>query len=265
VFTDGASRGNPGPGGWGAVIVCGDSSRRGSKQTRDDLEVVEIGGRVEHTTNNRMELTAAIEALKTLQSPIFDFSASVKTAADRQPPVFVYTDSSYLVNGITKWIHGWRKSGWRTTAKTEVENRDLWETLAELAKGKIEWRLVPGHAGVAGNARCDEIAASYADWTPDEPGSWAGPIKLYRGPLQKYPLTDLLDLKITDTGKKDAGRKKRRQAYSYVSLVNGVIQIHKSWEECERRVKGVGGAKYKKAMSFEEEAAIIDSFGRLKP
>lgn len=133
IHSDGACQGNPGPGGWAAVLVYGEQRR-------------EISGGVAATTNNRMELQAAIEALRAL---------------NRSCAVEFHTDSNYLRDGITKWLHGWKRNGWKTQAKQPVKNEDLWRLLdAEVAKHKITWRWVKGHAGDAGNERCDELAAA---------------------------------------------------------------------------------------------------------
>ena len=163
AFTDGAAKGNPGPGGWGAVIVtpAGD--------------VTELGGRAaETTTNNRMELTGAIKALSELRG------VSGRLA--------IYTDSTYVIQGIRAWIHGWRKRGWKTAAGGDVLNRDLWEQLDALVsargRGAVEWHYVRGHAGIPGNERVDEIADGLAQGLP---------ITFYRGPLIGYPLA-ILDL-----------------------------------------------------------------------
>ena len=107
VFTDGAAKGNPGPGGWGVIVVTPDG------------QVVELGGRADHSTNNRMELTGAINGLAEVQS--------------LSGPVAVYTDSTYVIQGIRQWIWGWRSRGWRTATGTEVLNRDLWERLSTLS------------------------------------------------------------------------------------------------------------------------------------
>ena len=140
IFTDGASRGTPGPGGWAAVI-------------RTESKVVEIGGREEHTTNNRMELRAAIEALKYLEFGNHYWSL-----------VTIYSDSHYLINGITKWIFDWQKKNWRTRARKAVLNQDLWEELSVLVEKKnIEWKYVAGHSGVESNERADQIATAFAD------------------------------------------------------------------------------------------------------
>lgn len=151
IFTDGSARGNPGPGGWAAIIAHED-------------KVIEFGGPSEgDTTNNKMELTAAIEAL---QSVGYD------------EPVMLYTDSEYLKKGITEWVIGWQKNNWKTSQKKPVENQELWWALIEASKDKpIEWRVVRGHDGVPGNERCDTIATAFADREP---------IELYDGPRDTY-------------------------------------------------------------------------------
>lgn len=232
VFTDGAAKGNPGPGGWGAVIVTPAG------------EVTELGGRAAGpTTNNRMELTGAIEALSEL--------GGVPGA------LAVYTDSTYVIQGIRAWIFGWRKRGWKTAAGGDVLNRDLWEQLDALvaARGKraVEWHYVRGHAGIPGNERVDEIADGRAQGLE---------ITLYRGPLLGYPIA-ILDLP-SDTvvpprtpspgGRGDARSK---APYSYLSVVDGELARHATWADCERRVKGRSGARFKKAMSQADEAAIL--------
>jgi ribonuclease HI len=131
IHTDGACRGNPGPGGWGAILRWGSS-------------VKELRGSASQTTNNRMELTAVISALHALTRP---------TRAR------VFTDSSYVQKGITQWIHNWKKNGWKTGAKEPVKNADLWQALDQLARlHRIEWRWVKGHSGDEGNERADALA-----------------------------------------------------------------------------------------------------------
>jgi ribonuclease HI len=131
IYTDGACSGNPGPGGWGAILVHG--------KNRKELS----GGEVE-TTNNRMELQAAIEALNALKRPC---------------RVDLYTDSVYVRDGITKWIEGWQRNGWRTSAKKPVKNAELWQDLqAALKPHDIDWHWVKGHAGHPENERADELA-----------------------------------------------------------------------------------------------------------
>lgn len=138
IYTDGACSGNPGPGGWGTVIYF------------DDRRVHEIGGYDPETTNNRMEMQAAIAALQYYK----DFGQSNIIA--------LYTDSEYVKNGITKWLPGWKKKGWKTSTGKPVLNQDLWEQLDQLDSPKIEWRYVRGHSGDPGNERCDAIARAFS-------------------------------------------------------------------------------------------------------
>jgi ribonuclease HI len=131
VFTDGACSGNPGPGGWGAILRYGDTEK-------------ELSGGEPETTNNRMEMMAAISALEALKRPV---------------TVDIHTDSTYVRDGITKWIHGWKKRDWRTTDKKPVKNVDLWQRLeAAAAKHEVAWHWVKGHAGHPENERADELA-----------------------------------------------------------------------------------------------------------
>lgn len=228
IFTDGAARGNPGPGGYGAVIV---NTKEGT--------VVELGGREDTTTNNRMEIKAAVEALRFL--------------AQTKEPITLYTDSKYLVQGITKWIHGWKKRDWQTKAKTDVLNKDLWQELAQFAREDINWELLPGHSGVAGNERADVIATRYAD--ESDPG-------LYHGDLTEYSV-DILNIEIPEGILKARKAKKARtnaSAYSYLSLVDGTLCRHKRWSDCEARVKGKK-ARFRKTISKEDEAEIAEEWG----
>jgi ribonuclease HI len=131
IYTDGACRGNPGPGGWGALLVAGEREK-------------ELWGGEALTTNNRMELTAAIRGLEALK---------------RHCKVDLYTDSQYVRNGIREWLVQWKKRGWKTAAKKPVKNQDLWERLDALAAAHdVEWHWVKGHSGHDGNERADELA-----------------------------------------------------------------------------------------------------------
>lgn len=229
IFTDGSSRGNPGPGGWGAIIRTGK-------------EVKELGGREDYTTNNRMELSAAINALIYVDENINE--------DDMVGGIVVQSDSKYVIKGITEWVSGWQRNGWITAGKKEVENRDLWEALVFATKGlNVAWKYVEGHAGHPGNERCDEIATSFADNVS---------IDLYHGVVGKYPID--LDAEPTVKATKKKSASKGLKAYSYVSCVDGVIETHKTWAECEARVKGKSGAKFKKALNKEDEAEISSSF-----
>jgi ribonuclease HI len=225
IFTDGASRGNPGSGGFGAIISDGNT-------------VTEIGGREEETTNNRMEMMAAIEALK-----------NVSEGSE----VELYTDSAYLINGITKWVWAWQKNNWQTKTKDEVLNVDLWQELLEVSKNKkIKWNRISGHSGVPANERCDVIATSFADNRS---------VRLFHGNAKDYKI----NLTVTGGTEKAIKSKSNKKvaAYSYVSMVDGKIMTHHTWVECEARVKGKSGARFKKAVSEYDEANIIAEFERL--
>lgn len=136
IFTDGACRGNPGPGGWAALLRTGEKER-------------EISGGERLTTNNRMELIAAIRALEALKRPC---------------RVNLHTDSNYVREGITRWIHGWQRNGWRTSDRKPVKNADLWQELLEATRAhRVEWHWVKGHSGHTENDRVDALACTAAD------------------------------------------------------------------------------------------------------
>ena len=136
IFTDGACKGNPGPGGWGALLRMGEHEK-------------ELSGSEADTTNNRMEMTAAIRALEALREPC---------------EVRLHTDSNYVIEGITKWIHGWKKKGWKNSAKKPVVNDDLWRELDALrSKHQVTWHWVKGHSGHPENERVDQLASDAAE------------------------------------------------------------------------------------------------------
>lgn len=223
IFSDGASRGNPGKGGWGAVIKREDN-------------ITEIGGTEDETTNNRMEMRALLEALRTISD---------------EENITVYTDSSYLINGMTKWVVGWKNNNWQTKQKTEVLNRDLWEELSRLSEGKkITWNHLPGHSGVPGNERADIIATKMADGDDAD---------LYNGSLKEYKI-DLDNVKA-DSVSKDKKDRAKMKAYSYLSLVDAKVKRHDTWADCEERVKGKSNVKFRKAISLEDENNILKDWG----
>lgn len=160
VYTDGACSGNPGPGGWGVVVYFTDGS------------IYELGGAEAETTNNRMELQAAIAALKLL------------AIIGQTEPVTLYTDSEYVKKGITQWVKGWKRKGWKTSQGAAVLNQDLWETLDRLNSTQVQWEYVRGHAGNEGNERCDAIARAFA--LGKSP------------PLKQLPITDSFDSQTTE-------------------------------------------------------------------
>ncbi|AFY51070.1 ribonuclease HI [Nostoc sp. PCC 7524] len=138
IYTDGACTGNPGPGGWGVVVYFNDGS------------IHEMGDAASHTTNNKMEMQAAIAALKYFH------------AARQTEPITLYTDSEYLINCVTKWVKGWKRKGWKKSDGNPVQNQDLLEILDELNSKQVNWHHVRGHSGNVGNERCDVIARSFA-------------------------------------------------------------------------------------------------------
>jgi len=225
IYTDGSSLGNPGPGGYGAVIVSPKLD-----------EVVELGGGKPQTTNNEMEMTAVVAALS--------------YSAMNTMPITLYTDSKFVINGITKWVHNWRTNGWLTASKQPVTHRLLWEQMISLVEargtaGAVTWQYVPGHQGVPGNERVDDIAQAFAAGTPPD---------LYRGHLPGYTLPILEEPTVFKKDSPSAGYPK------YLSLVDGVLKEHATWSECEERVKGKP-ARYKKVKNKSEEKQTLTSWG----
>ncbi len=269
VFTDGAAKGNPGPGGWGAIVLLVGG------------RVVEFGGAEDHTTNNRMEMTAAIAALEFLAAEALD------------DHVLIFADSSYVIDGATKWVAAWKRRGWKKADGNGVLNRDLWERLAALCSVRtrrrlLSWKRVRGHAGVLGNERADEIASELA---------LGNDVDLYDGPASgyRYDPAELVRDAEADcsggdrrraadkpgvggggrpaTGKpcggtgaggsstKPAAPARKGKPHSYLCVVDGVARRHPTWPECEALVKGRSGARFKKAMTAAEEAEILSSWG----
>ena len=228
IFTDGACSGNPGPGGWGAVV------------TLPEGEVKELGGSGTDTTNNRMELMAAIKSLAHIR--------------DDQRPVHLYTDSTYVIRGITQWIWGWMRRGWVNAEGNAVQNKDLWIKLKDIVqdrKVKPAWKYSRGHVGTPGNERCDEIAVAFSQ------KKW---IDLYEGPLLKYPIA-IYDLPEEQELPEMKPKQEKKKAHSYLSYLGGEVYRHSDWASCERRVKGQSGAKFKKAMNPSDEQKILETWG----
>ncbi|MGK5082248.1 ribonuclease HI [Bdellovibrionota bacterium FG-1] len=234
IFADGACSGNPGPGGWGAIVATPDG------------QVSELGGADRQTTNNKMELTATIRALGLIR--------------DQDGLVDVFTDSVYVIRGITQWIWGWRKNGWKSAEGKEVLNQELWKALSatlgarrtKFPNSKVDWKWVRGHSGVPGNERVDQIAVSFCQGVPT---------RLYRGALLGYGVAIYDIPENTETPDLKPRNEVKAQAYSYLSVVGNTPMRHKTWPECERRVKGQSGAKFKKALTAEDEAGILQSWG----
>lgn len=234
VYTDGACLGNPGPGGWGVRIYFPNGT------------IQELGGAAAATTNNRMELQAAIEALKTLGGGA---------------QATVYTDSRYVIDGLTKWLPAWRRRGWVTTAQTPVKNRDLWVTLDQYQHRGITWKHVRGHSGDPNNERVDTIARAFA----------AGKmLTLFSGPCGA-PLDPVQPLQPSSPGPATPPPQGQAQSPTtvlsegYVSIVQGVPLWHRQWAECAKRVHGVSGARYKKVRTREELLHFCQQHGVLPP
>ncbi|MEI6553603.1 MAG: RNase H family protein, partial [bacterium] len=193
----------------------------------------------------------------------------------------IYTDSKYVMSGAQSWIFGWKKNGWKTKSGEGVKNQELWEPLSDLISDKkINWILLPGHAGVIGNERCDQIATEFADSTVPNLG---GGVKLFEGSFNEYSEKKLVEKTIDtsiDTSRlldvfynpdliknakdeKDLYGKKSgssAKAFSYVSKVDGKLFVDKNWSDCEKRVKGKKGALYKKAVSMNDQESISKDF-----
>ncbi len=251
VFTDGAAKGNPGPGGWAAILRFPDGS------------IEELGGAEAHTPNNRMEMKAAIKALDRL--------------GPQSGPVVIHTDSSYLVNGATRWLEAWKRRGWRSSNGGDVANQDLWRTLDELLQARADgapvvWRQVRGHAGVAGNERADSLASALAQG--EDVDMYCGPECSYAVEIDWEPSTEPArctsrrstraeqgQQAAMNADKATAKRRSRARAYSYLSVVDGVVRRHRSWNECESAVRGRSRARFKKALNPGEEQEILRDWG----
>jgi ribonuclease HI len=213
VYTDGACRGNPGPGGWGLRIRWPDGRFR------------EYGGAADPTTNNRMELKAVIEALRLTRD---------------EEDVLVIMDSEYVRQGITSWLASWKARGWVTTTKKPVLNQDLWKELDRLLRPHVSFGYTAGHAGDPDNERVDRIAVAFA----------TGRLPRLEDGVDRTPFAEL-------KGKP----KKGKGPAVYLSFVDGRLERHATWGECESRVKGRSGARYKKCMSAEEESETLKKWG----
>jgi len=214
IYTDGACLGNPGPGGWAAILVRGGHCE-------------ELGGRDEHTTNNRMEMMGAVQGLRRVRSGEW---------------AHVVTDSRYLHDGISRWIHAWKRRGWKKADGGEVLNRDLWEDLDRLSRvpARVSWEHVRGHSGHAWNERCDAIATAFARGEKPElltgDGSWitgGGRATVPEG--LGFPL--------------------------YLSLLEGELRLHLDWADCQSWVTGTKGAKYRKVKNLGELESVLAGWG----
>jgi ribonuclease HI len=221
AYTDGGCIGNPGPGGWGVHVEYPDG------------RVTELGGSELQTTNNRMELRAAIEAAR---------------ATLGWPAATIIADSQYVLKGITQWLPGWKRKGWVTSTGQPVVNRDLWEELDAVADNRLTWEWTRGHSGDPGNERCDEIA-SWFSASVQPLGRKASPVR---------PASP-----DRTNGQRTASTSAPAKAGGalYLSLVDGILQRHSNWADCERRVRGVRSARYKKVRTPAEERETLTKWG----
>jgi ribonuclease HI len=228
IYTDGACSGNPGPGGWAAILIRGPERR-------------EIGGREEHTTNNRMEMQAAIEGLR---------------LARPGETVHVVTDSRYLHDGISQWIHGWKRRGWRRADGGEVLNRELWEELDRLTRRpglRVSWEHVRGHAGHLLNERCDELATAFARNAQPELRSTGASDP----PVEPRPAETLA---VPPPAEATSIPDPRRFPV-YVSVIGEEVSVHDTWDQCDARVRGRPGARHKKVRTPAEYRDTLSGWG----
>jgi ribonuclease HI len=215
-----------------------------------DDRVREFGGGLPKGTNNQMELLAVIQGLR-----------EILQRKQQNFRIIIATDSSYVIQGATKWHIAWKKNGWVTKEGNPVLNQNLWKDMSSLlesfkkTKATLSWVHTPGHSGVPGNERVDTIASAFA----------AGEIpRLFSDGLEKYDLSrnQLMNFNPPAGAKiQQKTKKKKGKAYSYLSLVGGKVERHQSWGECENRVSGQSGAKFQKAVSLEDENEILQSWG----
>ena len=219
IYTDGATSGNPGPSGWGVVILGGGRRK-------------EIGGFEEHSTNNRMEMTAVIEALQLV------------------PPganAVVHSDSAYVIDGITKYIHKWRQNDFRKADKQPVENRDLWETLDGLSGSHVKYVKVAAHSGNRENERANDIAQGF---------SKKKRIRLVDSPLP--PLRGKAGMGGPPAG---SALVKGVMFPTYAVYHHGSLNFYRAWDECRRAVEGRRGMRYKKCKTREELEYTLEKWG----
>jgi ribonuclease HI len=186
-----------------------------------------------------MELAAAIAALNFLKG--------------HSQPITVYTDSVYVIRGITQWVFGWQKRNWTNSEGADVANRELWEELMTATRGrKVSWQYVRGHVGIVGNERADKIAVQ--ETAGDH-------VELYAGPLSGYGLDIRQVPDDTSVPEMRSSAGKPKKALAYFSFVDGKVRRHTDWSSCERLVKGRSGAKFKKVMTEAEADELLAQWG----
>lgn len=239
IFTDGACSGNPGPGGWAYLVYFIENNH-----------IIEAGGPQPNTTNNQMEMEAAYQALKYVET--FSGLNSIE----------IFSDSKYLIQGVTEWISGWKKKGWKKSNGEDVLNQAFWlklETQINRVSGfaQIKWKYVPAHSGIPSNERVDKISVEF---------SLGSLPKLQTGSPDQLGYDPLADSQYSNSliQKKNSNEiyleQGKFQQPLYLTLIDGVLQEHKTWVECEQRVKGVRQAKYKKVKSQGEYDSVLKSW-----
>lgn len=230
-FTDGACSGNPGPGGWGLLVI-----------DQGGGQFVEIGGGEAQTTNNRMELMAVLRALEH-----FGAASSLERA-------LIVLDSEYVRKGLMEWLAKWKKNAWKRSTGEAVLNQDIWERLDQqwlLHKKAIEFKIVKGHVGVPGNERVDEIAVAYSKNVG---------ISLRSGVLESCEI-DWMRIESHTASSSPKKSKSSKKGGYYLSYVEGVLLRHTTWAECEAVVKGTARAKFKKVSDAAEESQTLKGWG----
>ncbi len=226
IVSDGACSKNPGPGGWGMILVTPEG------------QVTEFGGSETETTNNRMELMGFYRGLQEVYK--------LEKKQHQSNVIHFISDSKYVIDGASKYVANWSRKAWRTATGGEVKNQDMWEKIlkgfTEIKKLRlrIEYELVKGHSGHDANERCDRIAVAFAK---DEP------VELFSGPQSDYPV--------------QVGTHQKAGAFKtvYLSFVDGVLSRHDTWEDCQKAAVGRSGAKYKKVTNSKDEEETLKLWG----
>jgi len=245
IYTDGACSGNPGPGGYGSIVITNFE------------KVTELGQYFIQTTNNRMELQAVLSALQFCIENL----ESVQTLQ-------IFTDSVYVIRGATEWLFGWKKRSWKTAGGKDVTNQDLWQQMDQLLyqitlryKIKIKWSFIRGHKGIPGNERCDEIGVAFSKKNLIE--LFSGLAKDYFFDVSVLPIEESLpEMKPLGGGKASSTESGHQKQTWYLSLINNKVAKYTTWKDCEAAVKGRPGVKFKKVTSADEEQSLLKSWGK---
>lgn len=236
AYTDGACLGNPGPGGWGVRILYPHG------------EVRELGGAAAATTNNRMELQAAIGALQTLTT---------------SPHITVVTDSRYVIDGVTKWLPNWRRRDWLTINKTPVKNQDLWIQLDALNHSGVIWKHVYGHSGEPYNERVDKIAHTFATGSPTR--LFCGPAGIPDDPVATPEASGTLSMTTTNVSNAAPHGQGNHTMLCYVSIVHGVLTLDSDWYNHQKRVKNLPAPAHAQVQTWQELQAFCIRHGVTLP